>query len=400
MNAIIFTLNILLVILLGWLGGLLMNKIKLPKVLGYIIAGMLIGPYAFNLISPGLTEHILFKILLAIAFGLVGFYIGSEIKLKEFKKGGSKIITIGLLEALVPFILVALVMYYIVHFDFYTSLIIGSIALATAPAVVLAVSKEYKTHGPITKILHPVIAMDDLLSVMVFGIIISFASSFYGSGTANLWAPFIAIGLALIFGLVGGFLLLWILSKIKNPIIYGITTSLFVMFFMFLSFEYGANALIAGMTLGIVCSNKFTKPQKQLFTKSNGKVIGLMMLIFLVLIGATLDITSIFSKVAIIGASLYAITRAAGKFIGAFIGTKITKYPKVVQKYLGLTLLPHAGISLTFIAMATPIVPTEYASLMGIIIGAATLVNEIISVFTIKKVFELSGEINKRPENH
>jgi len=396
MNFILFVLNILIIVLLGWLGGYLVNKVKLPKVLGYIIAGMIVGPFALNLISPGLSDYFLFKFLLAIAFGLVGFYIGSEIHLDEFKKGGSKIITIGLFEAFVPFFLVSLVMYYLVGFDFYTSIIIGSIALATAPAVVLAVSSEYKTDGPLTRILHPVIAMDDIISVMVFGVILAFASSFYGSGDASLWAPFISIALALIIGLIAGFLLYFILGKIKNKVIYGLITSLFVMFFMFLAFKIGANALIGGMTLGIVCSNKFSHKERNFFGQSNGKVIGFMMLIFLVLIGTTLDITSIFSKFAIIGASLYVITRAVGKYIGAYLGTRITKYPKVVQKYLGLSLLPHAGISLTFVAMASMVVPPNFASAMGIMIGAATLVNEIISVLTMKKVFELTGEIGKK----
>ena len=119
------------------------------------------------------------------------------------------------------------------------------------------------------------------------------------------------------------------------------------------------------------------------------------MIVFMVLIGTTLDITAILSVTALVGALIYMVARGVGKIGGETYGAKVTKSPETVRKYLGFTLLPAAGISLTFVGLATPVLPAEYATLVGAVVAAASLINELIAVGAIKWAFGKAGEMEK-----
>lgn len=135
-------IGLIAVITLSYLDGELVGKLKLPKVLGYLLAGMIIGPYALGLVDPNAFNSALFKLVLLAALGLVGYSISSGIRFQELKKFGTKIFIIALFEAYIPFVLVALAMYFLLHFDLPASLVIGAIALPTAPVVALSITKS------------------------------------------------------------------------------------------------------------------------------------------------------------------------------------------------------------------------------------------------------------------
>ena len=162
---IIDSVLLLVLIGLGYLGGELVGRAKLPKVLGYILVGMIIGPFALGLIQGPSPESSVITLFIAIGLGYVGFSIGSGIHISDLKKNGSTMLVINLFTSYTPFLLVALAMYFLLNFDLVTSLVIGSIALATAPIVALSIVKEYKTDGPVTRTLMPIVAIDDALAL-------------------------------------------------------------------------------------------------------------------------------------------------------------------------------------------------------------------------------------------
>ncbi len=144
----------LIVVILSYLGGELVGRLNLPKVLGYLFVGMVIGPYALGLVDSEAFNSAIYKIILILAVGLVGYSISSGIRVEELKKYGAKIFVIAIFEVYTPFVLVALAMYYLLHFDLPTAMVIGSIALPTAPVVALSIHQEYKTDGPVTLTVH------------------------------------------------------------------------------------------------------------------------------------------------------------------------------------------------------------------------------------------------------
>ena len=392
-------LQIALIVILGYIGGELVSKVKLPRVLGYIIIGMFIGPYALSLLDAEITQTALFTLLFAISVGFVGLSVGSGISLDEIKEGGTKILVIGLFASSGPFILVSLAMYYIFNFDIYSSLIFGSIALATAPITALSIIKEYKVKGPVSRTLLLLAAIDDAIAIVLFGIIISLAGSHYGSGETSIIEPFIALAASIIVGVVAGYIIYLTIKYVakrgaQNTAVL-LATIFLVLIMLVIADKLHTEALLVGITAGVVVYNKLEGKTKKLFNRATKKTISLSVLAVLVLIGAMLDIHAIFSAFAIAGAAIYIIARGVGTIGGASIGARVVKAEKTVQKYLGSSMLAAAGVALTFAGIAITVIPQEYAVKMGAIIAAAAVANEILAVFLTKWSFDKAGELGK-----
>ena len=392
-------IQILVIVAIAYFGGELVSKIKLPRVLGYIVVGMFLGPYALGLLNQDIIQTEIFSILFAIAVGFVGVAVGSEISLDEFKEGGTKILIIGLFASSGAFILVSLAMYYLFDFDLYSSLIFGAIALATAPVTALSIIDEYKVEGPVKKTLLMLAAIDDAIAIVVFGVLVSLAGSYYGSGESSIIEPFIDLTLSAIVGLVSGYIIYKVIKQLikksaSKSIILLVTTVL-VLITVMVAEQTHTEALLVGITAGIVIFNMLKGKEKKLLNDATKGLVGLSTLGVLVLIGAMLDIHAIFSAFAIAGATVYIVARAIGKIGGTSIGAKVVKAEKTVQKYLGFSMLAGAGVTLTFAGIAMLILPEEYALKMGAIIAAVAVANEILAVFVTKWAFEKSGEIGK-----
>lgn len=390
----------LLVVLvgLGYAGGELVARVRLPRVLGYALVGMIISPYALGLIDETLPGSSLVKLLIAIALGFVGFSIGAGIHVDQLKSAGTKILTIGLFASYTPFLLVTLAMYFLLRFDAITSLVIGSIALATAPIVALSIVQEYRTEGPVTRALMPIIALDDMLAFVTFGLVIGFADAFYSGEQASLIEPFAEVFLSIGLGLATGLISFYILRRIRRRVVLALVTSLLLMITMVLCLVLHAEMLIAGIVWGVVVFNLLTESQKERFTQANERVTHLSVIILMVLIGTTLDLASVLSLGVIAGALVYVVARGIGKVGGSAIGAKLAKAEPTVQKYLGITLLAAAGITLTFVAIASGVLPEDSATRMSATMAAAALINEVIAVFATKWAFNEAGEIGKQDE--
>ncbi len=383
------------VIVLSYLGGELVGRLKLPKVLGYLLLGMIIGPYTLGLVDPEAFDSAIFKIILLVAIGLVGYSISSGIRLQELKKYGTKIFVIALFEAYTPFLLVALAMYYLLQFDLPSAMVIGAIALPTAPVVALSIHQEYKTDGPVTRTLLPIVAIDDVFAVATFGIILSFAGAYYSGVELSIIDPFIEILASFIVGGLFGFLGYFIFKSIRSIQSMRIATVILILITMAVGIYVHTDLMITGISFGLVLVNSLKEKQLAQFQEANRALIGLAVILFLTVIGGTLDITAILSLTALASALVYFAVRAAGKLAGARIGATIARSEPPVVKYLGPTLLAAAGVSLTFVGIATPVIPGDQAMRMGVMVAAAALINEIVAVFATKWGFQKAGEINK-----
>ena len=398
---------ILLVIFIGisMIVGKLVGKVKLPAILGWLITGMIIGPHALGWMSNEMMGNAWFHIIISICEVAIGIMIGTELIWKDIKKMGSQILTICITEAFGTFILVTLsfgVIFIFMDIPLYLAFVFGAIALATAPAPSISIVNKYKTKGPITKTLIPLAALDDVVALIVFFIILGIVSGIV-SGVGMAWyiAPLmiiIPIVLGLIIGLVSSYLLRKDMSTNKTRIailacvIVAAAIGIFINTYVLP--KPVLNLMLVGVSFSATFANLMEKERLDKLMEDIRPILGIMMIIAILNLGAPLDYKLILG--AGVFTAVYIIARAFGKIGGAYTGAVISKAPDTVKKYLGLTLLPHSGVSLIFTGIAVGTLETtvpEYAVIIQGTIAAAAVINEIIAVFLAKQAFKMAGEL-------
>ncbi|WP_326908678.1 cation:proton antiporter [Sedimentibacter sp. MB31-C6] len=376
-------------IILGLLSSKAMEKIKFPNVTGYIIIGLIAGPYCLNIINMEAIEK--FSMIPDMALGFIAFSIGAEFKLSYLKLVGKSPVIIAFAEAVSAVLIVDLIL-ILTGNDVAFSLVLGAIAAATAPAATLMVVRQYNAKGPVTNTLLPVVAIDDAVALMCFGISVAIAKSISsvgaGSIVTTLLDPIIEIGGALIFGAILGiilkFLAAWYTGRGNR-----LTMAIAMVFLCIgVSELLGFSALLACMAMSAVFTN-LSEVSEEVF-KMVDRMTPPIYLLFFFVSGAELDIT-ILPTVGVIGA-LYVIFRVIGKVSGAAIGAKISKAEPIVAKYLGFTLLPQAGVAIGLAGMATTIVP-EYGYKIQTIVLCGTVIYELIGPLVTKMALTKAGEI-------
>lgn len=396
----------LISIVLAFAAGKLVSKIKLPAILGWLITGIIVGPYAFSLISDELVNAVWYETLIHILECTVGIMIGTELIFGKLKSYGKALIITTLTQSLGTFALVTLVFGIVFYFSgvpVYLAFIFGGIALATAPAPALSIVNEFKTKGSVTKTLIPMAALDDIVGVAVFFTVISIVARQLSGGAMEIYMIPVMILLPLVIGAVIGIPTGAILKKCKNTrlsliaIISGIiiTSVIGILCNKYLMPSPVLNFMLMGMAFSAAFANMITEEQLSAITKAFNPILGIAMIIVILNLGAPLDYHAIFG--AGIYTFIYIAVRAAGKYFGARLGAKATGLDKNVQNYLGLTLLPHSGVSLVFTGIAVSILEGSSDECTRIIrgtIAAAAVINEIIAVIAAKKGFELAGELN------
>ena len=386
--------------------GKLISKLKLPSILGWLIAGMMIGPHALNLLNSSVLDSRWFQTLESLFECTFGLMIGTELIWKEMKKAGPQILVTTVTESLGTFLVVSLVfgtIFWLTDIPIYLAFMFGGIALATVPAPSLSVVNELKTDGPVTKTLIPMAALDDLVGALVFFLVIAFVSAHISSAGIPVPVVLFLVFLPAIIGGAAGFVTGKMLQHTKT-----LTSTLIVMLAMLLvsagiGFAINSmlptpvlNFMLIGMSFSTVFSNMITEEQLNGIMKVMNPVIGFSMVAVILNLAAPLDYHLIFN--AGIYTAIYIIARAIGKYTGAYFGAAVTHSPASVRKYLGFTLLPHSGISLVFTGIAVSVLSgpaPECAALIQGTIAAAAVINEIIAVFMAKKGFEWAGELHK-----
>ena len=396
--------RLLLAIAIAFVCGKLVSKLKLPSILGWLIAGMVLGPHAVNLLSDSLLNAGWYTVTESILECTVGLMIGTELIWNQIKQSGKQIVVTTITESLGTFIVVSLVfgvIFYFTGVPVYLAFMFGGIALATAPAPSLSIVNEMHTNGPVTKTLIPMAALDDLVGALVFFTVIALVSAHISTAGVPVGVVLFLVFLPVLIGIVTGFVSGLLLRRMHTP-----RTSLIMLIVTLLAtagvgFFVNSllptpvlNFLLLGMAYSTVVANMIPLSQLDGIMKTMNPVIGIGLIILILNLGAPLDYHLIFG--AGLYTAIYIISRAIGKYTGAYFGAAVTHAPDTVKKYLGFTLLPHSGVSLVFTGIAVSVLSgpaPECAEIIQGTIAAAAVINEIIAVFMAKKGFEWAGEL-------
>ena len=377
--------------IVGLLMTRVMKKINLPNVTGYLIAGLIVGPYCLGIFNHENIDGL--SIITEAALGFIAFSIGGEFKLSSLKQLGAKIFVITVLEAVGASVLVSTVL-ILAGFNPQLSLVLGAIASATAPAATLMVVRQYKARGPVTSTLLPVVAIDDAVCLMLFSIMSSVAKALGAKGEFSFYEtivkPLIEIAGSLVVGFAVGFVLAiatkFFLSRANRMSL--VVTAVFLG--VGLSELLGFSSLLFCMAIGAALAN-FSKVSDAVMEGTDRWTPPVFMLFF-VISGAHFNF-EVLKSVGVAGI-LYLVFRSAGKYFGAMLGCIFTKAEKNVRKYLGITLLPQAGVAIGMAQLSLTVVP-EYGEQIRAVILCATLVYELVGPLLTKIVLTRAGEIKK-----
>ena len=409
-------MEILLSISIAILAGLMLSRVakilKLPAVTAYLVAGILVGPYLLGAIGVeglGFTskENIeALSLFSDVALGFIAFSIGNEFRLSSLKKIGKQATIIGIFQAIFTCLVVDALLiglHFIIpdKFSLEAAIVLGAVATATAPAATLMVVKQYKAKGKLTDILLPVVALDDAVGLMVFAVSFGVAKSISSVGVNVLSvvvSPILEVVLSLLLGAVMGFLFnfceRFFHSRSKRLSV-SVTFVLMTVAISMLKFDFGNglhiefSSLLSCMMLGTIFCN-ICDFSEELMDRVDRWTAPLLVLFF-VLSGAELELSVFLNGVVILIGVVYIIARSLGKYFGARFSAQMTKCDPSIVKYLGITLLPQAGVALGM-AMKAKTLGAE-GMIVAQITLFAVLVYELIGPMLTKISLIRTGDI-------
>ncbi len=417
-------MSTLLSVSVALLAGLLMTRIfkpfKLPDVTAYLIAGVLIGPYCVGALH---IEGLGFDTMEAVealglvsdvALGFIAFSIGSEFRLWELKKTGKQAFVIGIVQALIAtlFVDLALLVVYAIMPDKISIpqlIVLGAIATATAPAATLMVVRQYKAKGPLTKLLLPIVALDDAVGLIIFAVSFGVAKTII-SGHMDLVSIIVNPLLEIVCSLLLGAIMGWILTQLEKLFhsntnrlnmtiaFVFLTASLSMMDFHIGGVHISFSSLLVCMMLGTIFCN--ICPLSHDLMERSDKWTSPLLALFFVISGAELEL-SVFADIAIVGIGIvYILFRCLGKYYGAYMSAKVTKCSPEICKYLGITLFPQAGVALGMCSIvASSAEFGEHGALIRNITLFAVLIYELVGPLMTRQALTSAGEI-KPMEQH
>lgn len=397
--------SVSLIMSVGFLMTRLTKLAKLPNVTGYILAGILIGPYCLNLIPQNIISGMGFISDIALAF--IAFSVGEFFKFDSLKKSGFKIIILTIFEALMASVVVFIVMYFILGLSLPFSIVLSALASATAPASTIMTIRQTKAKGEFVDTLLQVVALDDVVSLIAYSVAISVAlASVSGTGGFSfnvVVLPILKNLLMLVIGAGMGYLLK-LLMQVKhgsdNRLIIVISV---LLLFCGISSLFDVSPLLGCMIIGTVYIN-LTKDEK-LFLQVN-YFSPPILLMFFVVSGLSFNLSALFSGESIIGSIplwaigvIYFFVRIVGKYLGAYLGCLTIKKPKEVRNYLGLALIPQAGVAIGLAALGARTLGGEVGSALQTIILASSVLYELVGPVCAKLSLYLSKSYSTKIED-
>ena len=409
-------LSLSVALFVGLMLSRLAKLLKLPAVTAYLIAGILVGPYclgALGVSGLGFTSMADVKgysLLCDVALGFIAFSIGNEFRLSQLKQTGKQATIIGIFQAvfttlLVDGILIGLHFLMPDKLSLPAAIVLGAVASATAPAATLMVVRQYKSKGPLTDILLPIVALDDAVGLVLFATSFGVAKAMLSDGGISvisvLVEPLLEVILSLLLGLVMGLLFTFFerfFHSRSKRLSMSVTFVFLTVALSMMKFEIGGihiafSSLLVCMMLGTMFCN-FCDVSEELMDRVDRWTAPLFILFF-VLSGAELEL-SVFTDLAIVIVGMvYIIARSAGKYGGALMSSKATKCDPKIVKYLGITLLPQAGVALGMAIKAQALGPQ--GQIVAQITLFAVLVYELVGPLLTKIALTRAGEI--KPEH-
>ena len=409
----------LLLIATALFSGLLMTrlfkKINLPDVTAYLVTGVLIGPCclgALGVRNLGFTtfeEVESLSLISDVALGFIAFAIGHEFRLSALKQTGKQATIIGILQAVITTVIVdiTLVVFHWIRPDILSlgaALTLGAIAAATAPAATLMVVRQYKAKGPVTDVLLPVVALDDAVGLVIFAVSFGIAQSMESS-SANVLSlivnPLGEVILSLLLGGVAGVLLTvaeryFQSHRNRNALIVGsviLTVALSQLSFDVGPFHFGFSSLLVCMMLGTVFCNYCPLSEELMLAADRWS--GPALTLFFVLSGSALQFQVFAEPAVILIGIVYIIARSFGKYLGARFSADLAHSDPVVRKYLGITLLPQAGVALGMCTTAARVLAGDGTLIRNIILFSV-LVYELVGPSLTKMALTKAGDIQSK----
>lgn len=392
-------LNIGVALLLGMILGNLADKVNLPTITGYLVAGLILGPLTKFIDSEELSH---LRIISDIALGFIAFQVGNELWLGKLKKSGTKIIFITVFQAVFTSLVVFLALFFFV--DISVALILGAIAAATAPAPIIMIINKKNAKGPLTDTIVPIVGLDDAVGTILFGVLLSLSVTLASPNeqsvhlSALMLEPLKEIGLSIILGAVlggiSGFATKTIDknndSSTKRLDVIVVTVFISVGLALLLN----ASPILTPMIAGAFVTNQINKDDYILEEKTIRFFIPPLMILFFTISGAQLD----FSVIATVGIAglMYVIGRTIGKFIGSFLGCQMFGVKGSVKRNLGIAMLPQSGVAIG-LSMAAynrfSQVDSQMAQNIQNIVLATVLVFALVGPILVQIAFKKAGEI-------
>ncbi|TET17682.1 MAG: hypothetical protein E3J75_01850 [Dehalococcoidia bacterium] len=376
-----------IIIVIGFFGGLAAERLKFPRITGYIVIGMLLSPSLLNIISGATIKNL--DIMTDIALGIVAFLIGSGLHLASLRKLGRSIAWITPFQSLGAWLLVTLLIAFLypriltipnaTFFQTYfpMAFIIGAVSCATAPAATMAVINQYRAKGPFTTTLLAVVALDDAIAVIAFAIAVGIAQPLVNGGDISGYqmfgAPFLQIVQSIGIGAAFAFALIYIARLVRIRQLLLVVVFGTIMLCIGVTNLLGISPILASMAAGFIVVNKVRKNEMFLVLEEIEDVIFAM---FFVLAGLHFNLGVM--KTAGILALLIVLGRCLGKYFGTRAGATISHASGEVKKYLGLALLPKAGVTVGLVLLAERAFPTFGAIMMNAVL-ASVIINELVA---------------------
>lgn len=374
----------------GLISAKLIKKLRLPDVTGYLLGGLLIGPYLLGILSAEAAEGL--AIISDMALGFIAFTVGGEFKFSYFKRVGATPIVIAFFESIIAVLFVTLGL-LVAGCELPFAIVLGAIAAATAPAATVMVIKQYKARGPVTETLLSVVAIDDAVALVAFGFAVAIAGTLNSTESvsllASIAAPVVEVLLAVGLGIGIGFVFTFALRFFPHRDARLALVIAFVFLGSALATALNVSALLLCMALGATFTN-LSRTSAEVYSLCDQLTPPLFMMFF-VLSGADLNI-NVLPSIGLIGI-VYVLLRVAGKWSGAALGAKLMKAPATVCRYLGPALIPQAGVAIGLTFVAQTVVP-QYAETIRAVILCGTLIYELVGPAITKKTLQKAGEID------
>lgn len=384
-------LSLAVMLFSGFLMTRLTKLAHLPNVTGYILAGVLIGPCVLDLIPETVQNGMDFVTDVALAF--IAFGVGKYFKLGRLRKNGRSVLILTVFESLIAALLVFLVMAFVFRLPIPFSLLLGAIGSATAPASTIMTIRQYKAKGQFVDILLQIVALDDAVALLAFSVCAAIAQAMEGGGGISPKAVLLPILwnlLALAAGALAGFLLHKLIGENRSSQHRLVLVTALLLSITGFCTALDISPLLACMVMGAVYIN--VSGNKKVFKQVNGFTPPIQLLFF-VLSGMRMDLTAL--KAAGLIGVVYFLVRIIGKYAGAWLGAVLGKASVPIRRYLGLALIPQAGVSIGLALLGQRILPAESGALLSTIILSSGVLYEMIGPACAKAAIFLSGSVPK-----
>lgn len=379
-----------IILFAGFIVTRLTKRLHLPNVSGYIIAGVLIGPCCLRLVPQDILSHMGFMSDIALAF--IAFGVGKFFKKEVIMEAGVKIIVITVFEALAAGILVTVSMRLLFQMDWNFALLLGAIATATAPASTMMTIHQYHAKGDFVNTLLQVVALDDVVCLLTFSVVVAIVNARTAGriSVTDVVLPIVTNAGGILLGFLCGILLSRLLTPNRSK-----DNRLILAVAMLLGISgvcafFGLSPLLSCMIFGATYMN--ITDDRKLFKQVN-RFTPPVMSMFFIISGMNLDLGAI-QTAGIIGVSYFAI-RIVGKYAGVYAGCILTSMPQHIKKYMGLALIPQAGVAIGLAFLGQRMLPDPMGSLLLTIILSSSVLYELVGPACAKMSFFLSGAINK-----